>query len=434
MERFISPCELEHLDRLITARRAAFKQSPTDDTAGKDLLSWERTSLTLMLPKSVNAAIRAIEARATDLVGLPPDHIEPLQVVSYAEGARFDLHHDLGVLHLAGDDAEVEDLPAEPVAELGSSTGSGADPGAAKRHNPVEAEAEDPPEEPGAEPVLSASAGGADLCSGAGADPDAAHSHRSMEGRERALEDPPATALGASPRASVRHPALVARDEYKGMRVEVGGGPRRVVTIFVYLNSLPLDVGHTEFPQLGLSVRPQCGCALLFCNVMRDGKPDPRTAHRAAPVTAPHRKFGCNLWLTDVTMQVGGTGRTIPGADSFYRAMSGCNLWPTDVTIHVSGSVGGGQHPLAHKRSTSRARSSCPSPCAPPPVQRRLPPSHPVLSPFTRYRPTLSPPIRLLAPRPATSPPSAPAAACLATCYPPRSIPSTCRHPQRSSD
>ena len=28
------------------------------------------------------------------------------------------------------------------------------------------------------------------------------------------------------------------------------------VTLFVYLNTLPEGVGHTEFPQIGLSVRP----------------------------------------------------------------------------------------------------------------------------------------------------------------------------------
>eukprot|EP00962_Isochrysis_galbana_P038837 scaffold13851_cov124-Isochrysis_galbana.AAC.1 len=275
VERFLSPCELEHLDSLITARRAAFKQSFTDDAAGKDTLSWERTSLTLMLPKSVNAAVRAIEARATDLVGLPPDHIEPLQVVSYAEGARFDLHHDLGVLHLAGDDAEEDVLSVEPAGD------------------PISSGAPSPQ-----------------------ADPQPSDRHRPVDGRESELQEQPAGAAahGAGPRIP-GYPAPDARDEYEGMSVEVGGGPRRVVTIFVYLNTLPNGVGHTEFPQLGLSVRPKCGSALLFCNVLRDGKPDPRTAHRAAPVTAPHRKLGCNLWLTDVTMQVGGlpsAGSTLP--------------------------------------------------------------------------------------------------------------------------
>jgi len=55
----------------------------------------ERTSISLALPKAADATLRAIESRAAELVGLPSDHVEPLQVVYYSEGARFDLHHDV---------------------------------------------------------------------------------------------------------------------------------------------------------------------------------------------------------------------------------------------------------------------------------------------------------------------------------------------------
>ena len=37
-----------------------------------------------------------------------------------------------------------------------------------------------------------------------------------------------------------------------------------------YLNSLPEGEGHTEFPLLDLSVRPERNCALLFCNTTLD--------------------------------------------------------------------------------------------------------------------------------------------------------------------
>eukprot|EP00968_Pinguiococcus_pyrenoidosus_P013360 scaffold1220_cov259-Pinguiococcus_pyrenoidosus.AAC.32 len=33
--------------------------------------------------------------------------------------------------------------------------------------------------------------------------------------------------------------------------------PRRIATIFVYLNTLPEGQGHTEFPRLDLSIRPE---------------------------------------------------------------------------------------------------------------------------------------------------------------------------------
>jgi len=103
--------------------------------------------------------------------------------------------------------------------------------------------------------------------------------------------------------------------------VEHEGGPRRLITLFVYLNTLPElpeNGGCTEFPLVsagGLAVRPRCGAALLFCNVLPDGSPDARVSHRACPVPPGHFKFGANIWINDVTMQmhvVAGAGCTSP--------------------------------------------------------------------------------------------------------------------------
>ena len=103
VHHFLSAGELEHLDGLITDRRGAFKQSVTDDaTAGASahvVESQERTSASLHLPKGGDTSLRAIEARAAELVGLPSDYVEPLQVVTYTDGQRFDLHHDSGSMH-----------------------------------------------------------------------------------------------------------------------------------------------------------------------------------------------------------------------------------------------------------------------------------------------------------------------------------------------
>ena len=103
VHHFLSAGELEHLDGLITDRRGAFKQSVTDDaTAGASahvVESQERTSASLHLPKGGDTSLRAIEARAAELVGLPSDYVEPLQVVTYTNGQRFDLHHDSGSMH-----------------------------------------------------------------------------------------------------------------------------------------------------------------------------------------------------------------------------------------------------------------------------------------------------------------------------------------------
>ena len=79
--------------------------------------------------------------------------------------------------------------------------------------------------------------------------------------------------------------------------------PVRLVTLFVYLNNLPEGQGHTEFPILNLSLRPQRGCGLLFCNLLPTGAIDVRTQHRACPVEKPLVKYGMNVWLTDCDMQ-----------------------------------------------------------------------------------------------------------------------------------
>ena len=60
-----------------------------------------------------------------------------------------------------------------------------------------------------------------------------------------------------------------------------------------------------RFPYIDLSVRPKSGTALVFCNVKRNGAPDARLCHEACPVPPGSIKFGCNIWLTDVTMQAG---------------------------------------------------------------------------------------------------------------------------------
>jgi hypothetical protein len=79
--------------------------------------------------------------------------------------------------------------------------------------------------------------------------------------------------------------------------------PRRLVTLFLYLNNLPTEQGHTEFPALNISVAPQRGCGVLFSNVLSNGDIDPQTIHRAAPVHGNLKKYGVNVWLCDQSFQ-----------------------------------------------------------------------------------------------------------------------------------
>ena len=179
VHNFLTPAEILWMNKICTNHAKSFKSSFTQGENQDEVVSEERTSKFLQLSKSQDAVVRRVEERASDLVGLRPEYLEPLQIVSYSQGQYFRLHHDAGTLL---DSGEVE---------------------------PVE--------------------------------------------------------------------------------------PRRLVTLFVYLNSLPKGQGHTEFPNLPLSVRPKEGCGVLFCNVLADGSVDPRTAHQACPITANLRKFGINV-------------------------------------------------------------------------------------------------------------------------------------------
>ena len=104
---------------------------------------------------------------------------------------------------------------------------------------------------------------------------------------------------------------------HDGLSVDVVE-PRRLVTLFVYLNDVPeANGGRTEFPYLpdasrggggAFGVQPKRGSAVVFSNVAEDGRADPRTAHRACPVTGGGQggkveKFGMNVWISDRSMQ-----------------------------------------------------------------------------------------------------------------------------------
>jgi len=149
----------------------------------------QRTSKFIHFSKAHHTKIISIERRAAELLGVPTDCIEPLQLVRYQQGEYFQPHHDLGTLY---DDGTVE-----------------------------------------------------------------------------------------LPPSSFLFP------------------PRRLVTIFVYINDVPEGCGGaTKFPLLSeqdvlkshlkdggtLQIQPKRGMALLFCNIDRLGFPEPSTVHSGEPL------------------------------------------------------------------------------------------------------------------------------------------------------
>eukprot|EP01038_Epipyxis_sp_PR26KG_P005126 gene5126-7142_t len=198
ISNFLSPKEIKYFDALCTANQSKFKKSFTDSLNEDKVISSERTSNYLSISKGQDRVIRKLEQRASDLVGLHTQNVEPFQIVSYSNGQRFTVHHDAGTL--------LEDGTVEIVQ------------------------------------------------------------------------------------------------------------PRRVVTLFIYLNTLPHGQGHTEFPLLldehdrslneVLSIRPEAGCGVLFCNINNDGTADPRLAHQALPVIGNLVKYGLNIWICDGNIDV----------------------------------------------------------------------------------------------------------------------------------
>ncbi|ATY32450.1 2OG-Fe(II) oxygenase [Sphingomonas psychrotolerans] len=74
-----------------------------------------------------------------------------------------------------------------------------------------------------------------------------------------------------------------------------GARNQRIRTVLVYLNQ-GFGGGETQFPMLGLDVRPRGGDAIVFDTILPDGSPDTRTLHAGAPVTAG-AKWLATRWI-----------------------------------------------------------------------------------------------------------------------------------------
>ena len=95
---FLSSSELLYFDKVCTQHGKAFKSSFTENEEQQEVVSEERTSSHIHLSKGQHSLVRTVETRASDIVGLHSQSVEPLQIVSYRNGQHFNTHHDAGTL------------------------------------------------------------------------------------------------------------------------------------------------------------------------------------------------------------------------------------------------------------------------------------------------------------------------------------------------
>lgn len=74
-----------------------------------------------------------------------------------------------------------------------------------------------------------------------------------------------------------------------------GGDNQRILTALVYLND-DMHGGETAFPELGLTIFPKQGMALIFSNADGTGMPDPRTRHAGQPIESG-TKYVLSRWI-----------------------------------------------------------------------------------------------------------------------------------------
>ncbi len=93
LQSFLSIPECAHLIQLCNI--AGFKPSMVvDESTGNNKEDTVRTSNSCMLSRAQSEIVRTIEERAATVYGVPIENIEPLQVVRYYPGQKFDAHHD----------------------------------------------------------------------------------------------------------------------------------------------------------------------------------------------------------------------------------------------------------------------------------------------------------------------------------------------------
>eukprot|EP01035_Chromulina_nebulosa_P024305 gene24305-31618_t len=99
IDKFLNDNEILYFNKLCTLNQDSFQLSFTENDSSDQVFSNERTSTYIYLSKGKDKIIRNIENKAAKLLSISSSYIEPLQIVSYTNGQKFDLHHDAGEGH-----------------------------------------------------------------------------------------------------------------------------------------------------------------------------------------------------------------------------------------------------------------------------------------------------------------------------------------------
>jgi prolyl 4-hydroxylase len=83
-----------------------------------------------------------------------------------------------------------------------------------------------------------------------------------------------------------------------------GEANQRTCTLLAYLND-DYEGGETCFPDADLSFRGQAGDALIFANVLPDGRPDPAARHAGLPIRRGS-KFLLSKWIRKLPLDLRG--------------------------------------------------------------------------------------------------------------------------------
>lgn len=249
IDNFLTDNEINHLLAIANNSSSKFQISYTQsNNTNEQIYSKERTSTFIFLQKYMDQISRRIERRAADIVSIPVENVEPLQLVRYTEGQQFTLHHDGGTL-----------------VDLESSSNTSSSSLWSLSYN------------------------------------ETSESHMGID-----IED--MSAPESSTESAMIPSKLCQNCSQKGNKCQIESSnycvelvkPVRLFSYFVYLTTIPIgDGGETIFPDLGIKVRPERGKAILWSNVCPNNiyKPCTRTVHRAYPIKGKTQKIGMNIWI-----------------------------------------------------------------------------------------------------------------------------------------